>query len=93
MNHRSARIVLLRYGLYSYIERHTRSQNVVKLSISVSAIKIGRYTLDRKTDNIKEVKSLEAMDTIIETAIVNATDADSQGSLSDQSYLGILTLL
>nr|QGX48191.1 PPAR_2 [Sinonovacula constricta] len=61
-----------------------RYQRCLAAGMSKNAIKIGRYTLDHKTDNIKEVKSLQAMDSVIHDAITLA-DVNRHASLSPLS--------
>ena len=67
------------------------SWNLCHLHLSVlAAIKIGRYTLNRKTENILKVKSLEAMDSVIEKAILSTVFPDYSLSIFDSPASGKL---
>ena len=54
--------------------RVSYSLNII---LNLSAIKIGRYTLQHKTENINQVKSVESLDKMIDVAMTTAMDESS----------------
>ncbi|XP_060590429.1 vitamin D3 receptor-like isoform X2 [Ruditapes philippinarum] len=51
-----------------------RFRRCLKQGMSRNAIKIGRYTIKHKTENINQVKSAEAVDKMIDVAIANVPE-------------------
>lgn len=64
-----------------------RYERCLASGMSKNAIKIGRYTVDHKTENIKEVKSLESIDTMIQSAIAHAQAEVNDGADLDLPVL------
>lgn len=66
-----------------------RYERCLSAGMSRNAIKIGRYTLNHKTKNIEEVKSLESVDSIIEDAFSQALMMNSPHDGDERSILEI----
>lgn len=62
-----------------------RYKRCVSVGMSKDAIKIGRYTLQHKTENINQVKSVEPVDKMIDAAMISESSPSSSSGIDISS--------
>ncbi|KAL4218153.1 hypothetical protein ACF0H5_022889 [Mactra antiquata] len=67
-----------------------RYERCLTVGMSKNAIKIGRYTLNHKTSNIKQVKTLEAIDDFIESTVRGSDNTSPSSTPSLEATINTL---